>query len=165
MRVLFIHILFFQLSFSAFCQTIDRSSLNTGGSSNNLSSGTISHTVGGLSISTGIGSSFILTQDFEQPDNKSLSTFNFPNAFSPNEDGVNDTWVVRFEEVYDDLNIQIINRWGDVMCEVNNYQSGDDIWNGQLNNSGPKSVDGTYFYLVESKSAGLKINGWLQIIR
>lgn len=71
-------------------------------------------------------------------------SFFTPNAFSPNEDGVNDV----FNSVgvgIKDFHISIFDKWGALI-----FQSGDiNIgWNGQFNNSGKIVKQGIYPYRI-----------------
>lgn len=52
-----------------------------------------------------------------------------PNAFSPNDDGHNDILFVR-SNVIVSMELQIFNRWGDLMFMSNNIGNG---WNGRFN--------------------------------
>ncbi len=74
----------------------------------------------------------------------------FPNAFSPNNDGINDVFlpfdggdvgVVRFFRVYD--------RWGGLVFSNENFQpnSFDQGWNGLIR--GKKAAQGVYVWLAE----------------
>lgn len=82
-----------------------------------------------------------------------------PEAFSPNGDGINDRFVIKGLEKYQRTQIEIFNRWGNVVYRSNNYGEGegkDGYWNGNASTglrieSGPVP-SGTYYYI-------LKING------
>ncbi len=50
-----------------------------------------------------------------------------PNAFSPNDDGVNDVLFVR-GKVIQDLTFKVYNRWGELVFETNDQQKG---WDGR----------------------------------
>ncbi|MGZ3756629.1 MAG: T9SS type B sorting domain-containing protein [Mucilaginibacter sp.] len=63
-----------------------------------------------------------------------------PNAFTPNGDGVNDTFVIPGLDTYSQNEIVIINRWGNDVYEKKNYQND---WTG---NGLP---EGTYFYILK----------------
>ncbi len=66
-----------------------------------------------------------------------------PNAFSPNADGVNDIYnIVPFNDLLS-FDIQIYNRWGQLLFESNDIAIG---WDGNHNNI--TSEVGTYVYLV-----------------
>jgi len=64
----------------------------------------------------------------------------FPNAFTPNNDGLNETF--KYEGVYaKSINIEIFDRWGNAVFVSNevNFE-----WNGLINNSGNTCPQGTY---------------------
>lgn len=66
-----------------------------------------------------------------------------PDAFTPNEDGTNDTWRI-FSKVPVDASIEIYNRWGECIytCEGN-----DCYWDGKF--KGEDMPSGVYVYKVE----------------
>jgi gliding motility-associated-like protein/uncharacterized repeat protein (TIGR01451 family) len=66
-----------------------------------------------------------------------------PNVFTPNGDGVNDTFYIPGLDTYPENEITIMNRAGNIVYTKNNYQ-GD--WGGN------GLVEGTYFYLLKVKS-------------
>ncbi|MBX7202122.1 MAG: gliding motility-associated C-terminal domain-containing protein [Bacteroidia bacterium] len=70
-----------------------------------------------------------------------------PNAFSPNDDKVNDVFTAEQTFTYEAFEIIIYNRWGLRVYEsVNPYFE----WNG-FDLSGDKLPDGTYFYVAKLK--------------
>ncbi len=78
---------------------------------------------------------------------ESESVTEVPNVFSPNNDGVNDTF--RVEGNYlERFSMEVFNRWGQLVFESTNPLLG---WNGGLDNSGARVPDGTYFYVVSFK--------------
>jgi len=71
----------------------------------------------------------------------------FPNAFTPNGDGLNDIW--KFKGVgHTGYLAQIYNRWGELVYQWD-HNSTFPGWDGT--NSGQKSPQGTYLYKVEIK--------------
>jgi gliding motility-associated-like protein len=69
-----------------------------------------------------------------------------PTAFSPNEDGNNDTWEVQFNGVTS-YEVLIFNRWGELVFKQD-QTSGTDVvkWDGKFRD---KDVsDGVYFYII-----------------
>ena len=66
-----------------------------------------------------------------------------PNAFTPNEDGLNEL----FNPVYDcdvaDYTLKIINRWGELVYTTNNITAG---WTGMFNNR--TVLSGIYIYVI-----------------
>ena len=81
------------------------------------------------------------------------------SGFSPNGDGVNDTWVLRNIEFYPGAVIKVYNRWGARVLEVKNYAND---WNGQFGDD--LLPDGTYFYVADLPNAE-PASGWVQIRR
>ena len=73
-----------------------------------------------------------------------------PNAFSPDGDGVNDTWEIRGIEKAIGYKLIIFNRWGIKVYETNNYKND---WAGTSQTDSFISRDnllpeGTYFYSI-----------------
>jgi gliding motility-associated-like protein/uncharacterized repeat protein (TIGR01451 family) len=66
-----------------------------------------------------------------------------PNVFTPNGDGVNDTFFIPGLDTYTEDEIVIINRWGNNVYEKKNYQND---WTGK------GLVEGTYFYVLKVKT-------------
>lgn len=73
-----------------------------------------------------------------------------PNAFTPNGDGLNDTFGVSGEAIKE-FNLKILNRWGDIIFETYNAI---DRWDGTY--MGEKVPEGTYTYLVTARGSGGK---------
>lgn len=73
--------------------------------------------------------------------------FFVPNAFTPNNDGLNDDFIPKGS--FDGINgysFTIWNRWGDRVFVTEDYSLG---WNGQRNNTGEDAPPGVYAYLIE----------------
>jgi gliding motility-associated-like protein len=87
-------------------------------------------------------------------------------AFSPNNDGFNDTWVI-VRPYGTTLSVKIFNRWGNIVYSNNNYQN-DWRGKGQMNFLGEDVPEGTYFYVVEATDQSNEIKkfaGSLTIVR
>ena len=75
---------------------------------------------------------------------KKIFGVSLPSAFSPNNDGVNDTYRIGYNNI-DDFQIQIFNRWGQKVYES---QSPDFEWNGR--DQDQQAVqEGVYVYMVQ----------------
>lgn len=83
-----------------------------------------------------------------------------PNAFSPNADGINDTWKITALDAYENYELSVFNRFGQIVFSSKNYES---PWNGTFNNK-PLPV-GTYYYLLDLKLALPKLNGFVVILK
>jgi gliding motility-associated-like protein len=71
------------------------------------------------------------------------NSFTIPNAFTPNNDGVNDYFNVHGQNIKT-INGKIFNRWGEELFDWNDLNSG---WNGKY--KGTDVSDGVYFYIIE----------------
>ncbi len=87
-----------------------------------------------------------------------------PNTFTPNFDGVNDTFAISIvggmlEQGY------ILNRWGNV---IHTFKSDDLTWDGTSTNGEPAS-DGVYTYVVEVRGTDSgaieRYHGFVTIVR
>lgn len=86
----------------------------------------------------------------------------FYDGFSPNDDGLNDTWVIPILDYYPVNNVVIINRWGSEVWMTDNYNNKSNLWNGK-NMNGNDMPDGTYYYIINY--GGLEKRGWVFIKR
>ncbi|NTW32078.1 MAG: gliding motility-associated C-terminal domain-containing protein, partial [Bacteroidetes bacterium] len=80
------------------------------------------------------------------------------NSFSPNDDGINDLWIIKNIELFPDNDLIIVNRWGNEVYNVNGYKSN---WDGSSLN------EGTYFYILRVNMCGENkmYKGYLTILR
>ncbi|WP_161888758.1 lectin-like domain-containing protein [Pontibacter russatus] len=81
-----------------------------------------------------------------------------PNAFSPNGDGVNETWEIATLEGYPDARVEVFDRWGSRLFERTGYIR---EWNGTLH--GKALPQSTYFYVI-TLSGGRKLTGSVSIV-
>ncbi|MEM1119657.1 MAG: gliding motility-associated C-terminal domain-containing protein [Bacteroidota bacterium] len=85
--------------------------------------------------------------------------FTIFNGFSPNDDGINDTFTIDGIENFPNNRVQIFNRWGNLVYDQQGYKG---QWDGTWNNQDLPS--GTYFYLLDD-GEGTHYSGFLQIYR
>jgi gliding motility-associated-like protein len=73
---------------------------------------------------------------------------NIPGGFSPNNDGIDDTWVI-MRPYGTIISVKVFNRWGNEVYKSENYQND---WRGKgiSNFIGENVPEGTYFYVVEA---------------
>ncbi len=83
------------------------------------------------------------------PPDTSSQELVFFNGFSPNDDQVNDFFVIRNVEKWPGNRLEIFTRWGLQIFEKVNY---DNTWNGFFNDQ--PLPDGVYFYLFEDGKGG-----------
>ena len=73
-----------------------------------------------------------------------------PNAFSPNNDGNNDTFTIYGgDDVVKIKNFQVFDRWGAVVFSNSDFQANDETqgWNGKINNK--KNAGNVFIYFAE----------------
>ncbi|MBE9466122.1 gliding motility-associated C-terminal domain-containing protein [Dyadobacter subterraneus] len=66
-----------------------------------------------------------------------------PSAFSPNEDGINDTFEVKVS-MYKSFKMSVLNRWGEVIFHSNDITKG---WDGMF--KGEIAAVGSYIFNIE----------------
>ncbi|MFC4210298.1 PKD domain-containing protein [Pedobacter lithocola] len=83
-----------------------------------------------------------------------------PNSFTPNGDGVNDVWNIKYLESYPNATVEVFNRNGNRVFFSNAYKVPFD---GNYQNE-PLPV-GVYYYLINPRNGRKSITGPLTIIR
>jgi gliding motility-associated-like protein len=91
---------------------------------------------------------------------KVLKTPQIPNAFSPNGDGINDKWNIKYLESYPGATIEVFNRYGQKVFTSVGYTS---PWDGTLNGS-PLPV-ATYYYIVNPGNGRKQLSGSVTILK
>lgn len=92
-------------------------------------------------------------------DSKPIAGIIIPNVFTPNGDGLNDTFEIPGLELYQANELTIVNRWGGTVYDKKSYKN--DWAATGLN-------EGTYFYLLKVKTAADKweiYKGYITILR
>jgi gliding motility-associated-like protein len=83
-----------------------------------------------------------------------------PNAFSPNGDGINDVWRIKYLEFYSEATVQIFNRYGQLVYLTTGYSA---PWDGNFKGT-PLPV-GTYYYIINPKNGREIMKGSVTIVR
>ncbi len=83
-----------------------------------------------------------------------------PNAFSPNGDGINDTWKIQYLSSYPGATVQVFDRNGALLFNSIGYPKD---WDGTYN--GKALPIGTYYYIIDPKNGKQKISGSVTILR
>jgi gliding motility-associated-like protein len=81
-----------------------------------------------------------------------------PSAFTPNNDGINDTFGVKGEGITN-FHIYIYNRWGELLFETTNPKQ---QWDGNF--KGRKSEQGTYVYKLMASGMTKERTGMVNLI-
>ncbi|PLX05723.1 MAG: hypothetical protein C0596_19185, partial [Marinilabiliales bacterium] len=82
-----------------------------------------------------------------------------PNAFTPNGDGINDTWIIENIEYFPQSWVQIFNRWGQLLYEG---YPGNEGWDGTYN--GRFVPAGSYLYIINTYTRMPPISGIVSVI-
>jgi gliding motility-associated-like protein len=83
-----------------------------------------------------------------------------PNAFSPNNDGLNDTWRINGLEVTPNAKVTVYNRYGEIVFET----TGKTLeWDGTYKGQ-PLAID-SYVYMVDLKNGMPLRKGTVMIVR
>jgi gliding motility-associated-like protein/uncharacterized repeat protein (TIGR01451 family) len=85
-----------------------------------------------------------------------------PDAFSPNGDGINDTFVIPGIELISGNELHVFNRWGSLVFSKKDY---DNSWDGKLLNSNSDVPEGTYFYTLTMGEGRAPKKGYVYIAR
>jgi gliding motility-associated-like protein len=91
-------------------------------------------------------------------------TLIIPSGYSPNNDVVNDYFVIKGIEHYPGNKIWIYNRWGNLIYKAHDY---DNKWDGYSNVSGiyigKRVPPGTYFYVLDLNVNSKPLQGYVVI--
>jgi gliding motility-associated-like protein len=83
-----------------------------------------------------------------------------PNTFTPNSDGTNDRWEIKYLDTYPNCSIEIYNRYGEKLYSSIGYPL---PWDGTY--KGADLPVGTYYYIINPKNGRKVITGSVTIIR
>ncbi len=83
-----------------------------------------------------------------------------PNIFSPNGDGIHDTWSIQYLESYPGCTVDIFNRYGQLIWHSEGYTN---PWDGTIH--GKAVPVGTYYYIVSPKNGRKQMSGYVDVIR
>ncbi|MEO7462487.1 MAG: PKD domain-containing protein, partial [Ferruginibacter sp.] len=83
-----------------------------------------------------------------------------PNAFSPNGDGTNDTWIIENLSDYAGAVVEVYNRYGQMVYTSRGYSV---PWEGA--SKGKPLPVATYYYIIQLNNGFKPLNGSVTIIR
>ncbi len=96
-----------------------------------------------------------------------------PKGFSPNDDNINETWVIKgLKYAYPNFDIKIYNRWGNSVYDYSNKGKKEGkawYWDGRSTGrwnvgSNRKVPAGTYFYIINlNDGSGAVKKGWIYV--
>ncbi|SDD93470.1 gliding motility-associated C-terminal domain-containing protein [Mucilaginibacter pineti] len=89
-----------------------------------------------------------------------LKNLQIPNTFTPNGDGRNDVWEIKYLATYPGNTVDIFNRYGQKLFSSIGYNV---PWDGTY--KGSAVPPGTYYYIIDPKNGRKVISGNVTIIR
>lgn len=86
------------------------------------------------------------------------------NAFTPNGDGINDTWFIPGIESFDGVEVRVFNRWGQLV-HLNSEYLNEMGWDGKQ--AGSDLPPATYYYVISIVKNCVEqyVNGTVTIVR
>ncbi len=112
----------------------------------------ITYTLTAVSQNCGISTSSVFVRVYKK--------ITIPNAFSPNNDGINDYWDIDALITYPESSIMVFDRYGQKVFQSIGYPK---PWDGTYN--GSPLPQGTYYYIIDLKNNTPKLAGWVLIVR
>ena len=90
-----------------------------------------------------------------------IGCLEIPDVFTPNDDGKNDVWRIRYIELYPDAELTIFNRWGRRIYQTKNIAA--NPWDGKLR--GRALPTDSYHYILDLKDGSAPRTGVITIVR
>jgi len=112
----------------------------------------ITYTLTAVSQSCGTSTSSVYVRVYKK--------VTIPNAFSPNNDGINDYWDINALNTYPESITQVFDRYGQQVFQSTGYAR---PWDGS--NNGKALPSGTYYYIIDLKDGQPKLSGWVLIVK
>ena len=91
---------------------------------------------------------------------KLLKSPRIPNTFTPNNDGINDVWVIEYLNTYPNNRVQVFTRTGQLVFESHGYPK---PWDGTFKGK-PLPFD-TYYYIIEPNNGRKPLTGYVTILK
>ena len=82
-----------------------------------------------------------------------------PNAFTPNNDGINDTWLIETLQAYPNAEVKVFNRYGQLVFDNHGTKIS---WDGRF--KGLLVSPGAYVYIIDLKNKTQLIKGVVNVL-
>ena len=81
------------------------------------------------------------------------TTIHIPNTFTPNNDGFNDVWLMKYDlDCWVDVEFEIYNRWGTkIYHSFGSLFDSYPYWDGSINGGNHYAADGVYAYVFKAR--------------
>ncbi len=96
---------------------------------------------------------------------KVFSKLFVPNAFTPNNDGLNDTWKIEPLEAYPSAVLKVFNRFGQMIFSNDGISGNNGMsrqWDGKY--KGKLQLSGAYPYIIDLKNGSPVIKGIVYLV-
>nr|WP_304608510.1 Ig-like domain-containing protein [Pontibacter anaerobius] len=103
-----------------------------------------------------IEKTFTLTKSLYEPE----GGIELVNAFSPDGDNINDTWLVPELRYYNSIEVQIFDRAGVLLFKTSDPEKG---WDGRGRDG--RIIAGSYFYIIQIRDIDLVQKGVLTVLK
>ena len=91
-----------------------------------------------------------------------------PNVFTPNNDGSNDTWNIQGTEFFDQVSIEVYNRWGDLIFKYDGtgtgYADSQNQWDGTYKGKKVLAMQ-TFAYVINLYNGDKPLTGNVTVIQ
>ena len=106
-----------------------------------------------------------ITSDTVLVELKDCLLLKIPNAFSPNNDGTNDLYVIENLEYYPENSFVVFNRWGNKVFEATPYTNTWDGTNQFGGVMGEELPESTYYYVLDPGTGDEAFTGYIYLRR
>ncbi|MBD0779933.1 gliding motility-associated C-terminal domain-containing protein [Maribacter sp. ANRC-HE7] len=81
-------------------------------------------------------------------------------AFTPNGDGINDTWFIQGIENHQNAMVTVYNRYGHEVFKAVGYRND---WTGRYGSKSENLPAGSYYYVIDFRNGSTPMDGWIFI--
>jgi gliding motility-associated-like protein len=93
-------------------------------------------------------------------DENPVDCLRIPDAFTPNDDGTNDSWDIENLEMFPFAEVRVFNRWGQLLYLNKNHNN--DNWDGTFN--GKFVPTGSYLYVIQTYTTAEPVTGIVSVV-
>jgi gliding motility-associated-like protein len=84
-------------------------------------------------------------------------------GITPNNDNINDTWIIGNVSEFPNNHVWLYNRWGALVFETTGYNNEEKVWPQPAQKD--KYPSGTYFYILDPGDGTQVLKGWLELLK
>lgn len=93
-------------------------------------------------------------------DENPVECLRIPDAFTPNDDGVNDSWIIENLDMFPFAEVRVYNRWGQLLYLNKNHNN--EFWDGTFNDSFVPT--GSYLFVIQTYTTAEPVTGIVSVI-